>query len=374
MYFERMITAIDAHTAGMPMRVITGGMPRIRGETMVDKVRHFRRHLDPMRSLVVLEPRGHAGMFAGVLTEPCTEGADAGIIFLNSGGYDTMCGHGTIAVCTVLVETGMVQVKEPLTEIALDTPAGLVKASVAVEGGLVQSVTLQNVASFLYDSDVEVDVPGLGRLCLDIAYGGDLFYAIVPAESVGLSLVPEADAQIVATGRSIWEVLSREIEAQHPEIPAMRGFAGVIFSGSPSHPKATRKNACFGPPGFTDRSPCGTGTCAKMAQLYAKGELGLGEEFVHESVIGTLFRGQIVAEAKVGSYSGIVPVITGNAYITGFQQMVVDPRDPFPAGFYMGKESELWGVDWGRECIHAPGKRGTASLSREYFQGEITEQ
>lgn len=273
MYFERMITAIDAHTAGMPMRVIIGGMPRIRGETMVDKVRYFRRHLDPVRSFVVLEPRGHAGMFAGVLTEPCTEGADAGIIFLNPGGYDTMCGHGTIA------------------------------------------------------------------------YGGDLFYAIVPVESIGLPIVPEADAQIVATGRNIWEMFCRDIEAQHPEIPAMRGFAGVIFSGSPSHPKATRKNACFGPPGFTDRSPCGTGTCAKMAQLYAKGELGLGEEFVHESVIGTLFRGQIVAEAKVGPYSGIIPVITGNAYLTGFQHMVVDPRDPFPAGFYMGKESELWGVD-----------------------------
>jgi len=345
MHFRRMITAIDAHTAGMPMRVITGGVPHIPGETMVDKVRYFRRHLDPMRAFIVLEPRGHAGMFAGVLTEPCTEESDMGVIFLNPGGYDTMCGHGAIAVCAVLVETGMVEVREPLTEITLDTPAGLVRASVAVEDGLVQSVSLQNVASFLYDSGVEVDVPGLGRLCLDIAYGGDLFYAIVPAESVGLRIAPEADGQIVATGRSIWEVLSRQIEAQHPETPALRGFAGVIFSGPPSHPRATLKNACFGPPGFTDRSPCGTGTCAKMAQLYAKGELGPGEEFVHESVIGTLFRGQIVAEAQVGPYPGIVPVITGNAYITGFQQMVVDPRDPFPAGFYMGKESELWGVD-----------------------------
>ena len=345
MHFKQMVTAIDAHTAGMPMRVVTGGMPRIHGNTMVDKVRFFHQRLDHMRSFVVLEPRGHAGMFAGVLTEPCTEGADAGVIFLNPGGYDTMCGHGTIAVCTVMVETGMVQVQEPLTEITLDTLAGLIKVSVAVEGGLVQSVTLQNIASFLYDSDVEVDVPGLGRIRLDIAYGGDLFYAILPAESVGLPIDPEADAQIIAVGRSIWEVLSQRVEAQHPEIPAMRGFAGVIFSGSPSHPKATMKNACFGPPGFTDRSPCGTGTCAKMAQLYAKGELGLGEEFVHESVIGTLFRGQIVEETKVGPYPGIVPVITGNAYITGFQRMVIDPRDPFPTGFYMGKESELWGVE-----------------------------
>jgi proline racemase len=344
MKFSKMITAVDAHTAGMPMRVVLGGIPNLPGQTMVEKVRNMRETSDYLRSLIVLEPRGHAGMFAAILTEPTQEGVDFGVIFLNPGGYDTMCGHGTIAICTILVETGIVEVNEPETIISLDTPAGVVKAVVAVEQGLAKSVTIQNVASFLLQSDVEIKVPSVGPIKIDVAYGGDLFYAILPAESVGLDIVPEQDSAFVSLGRKIWDVINEEVDAQHPEIPEAKGFAGVIFSGHPTSPKATLKNACFGPPGFTDRSPCGTGTCAKMAALYAKGELALNEVFVHESIIGTLFSGELVKETTIGSYPAVIPTVTGSAYITGFQQLVLDPRDPFQAGFYLGKMSELWGV------------------------------
>ena len=344
MKFNRLITAVDSHTAGMPMRVVTGGTPRIPGRTILERVRYVREHLDDLRSFIVLEPRGHAGMFAAILTEPCSDDADVGVVFLNPGGYDTMCGHGTIAICTVMVETGMVEIHEPETMITLDTPAGIVEARVVVAEGLAQSVTLRNVPSFLLDAGVEVDVPDVGRIKISIAYGGDLFYAILPAASVGLKAEPEWDGEIVAIGRKIWEVLSKQVEAQHPEIPEIKGFAGVIFSAPPTHPEATLKNACFGPPGFTDRSPCGTGTCAKMAELYALGLLAHEEEFVHESVIGTVFRGKVIEEVQIGPFRGIVTEITGSAYITSFQQMVLDPRDPFPAGLYMGKESELWGA------------------------------
>jgi proline racemase/trans-L-3-hydroxyproline dehydratase len=343
MKLSRMVTAVDAHTAGMPMRVVIGGVPQIPGRSILEKVRYVRENLDDLRAFLVLEPRGHNGMFAALLTEPTTEGSDVGVIFLNPGGYDTMCGHGTIAICTVLVEMGKVKVEEPETEIVLDTPAGTVRGRVAVKDGLAQEVILQSVPSFLYKSDVQIEVPPFGRLTLDIAYGGDLFYAILPAEEVGLEIRPERDSDIITCGRRIWEALNEQVEAQHPEVPSLRGFAGVIFSSPATHPDATLKNACFGPPGFTDRSPCGTGTCAKMAALYAKGELGLKEEFVHESFIGTLFRGKAIEEVRVGPYRAILPEITGSAYITGIQQFVLDPRDPFPAGFYVGKESKLWG-------------------------------
>lgn len=344
MRLERLLTAVDAHTGGMPMRVVTSGFPHLPGDTLLKKQAYVRAHHDELRGLIVLEPRGHPGMFAAVLTEPVTDGADAGAVFLNPGGYDTMCGHGTMAIATVLAETGRVAMNEPVTEITLDTPAGTVTTSVDVEAGRAQSVTIRNVPSFLYDSEVEVEVPGLGRIEIDVAYGGDLFYAVLPAQAVGLQIEPEQNDAFISVGRRIWDAVSETVEAQHPEIPEMQGFAGVIFSGPPTDPEATLKNATFGPPGFVDRSPCGTGTCARMAVLHAKGELKLGQEFVHESIIGTLFRGKPVEATAVGGYKAIVPLVTGSAYITGFHHLVLDPHDPFPSGFYVGRGTALWGA------------------------------
>ena len=294
----------------------------------------------------VHEPRGHSAMHASIITEPTVEEADVGVIYLGSGGYDTMCGHGTIAICTVLVEMGLIEAQEPRTQIVLDTLAGLVRAEVVVQDGIAKVVTIQNVPSFPYTSDVEVDVPTLGKVKLDVAFGGDLFYAILPAESVGLEITPERVDDIISRGTKIWEAVSEQVAAQHPEIPEMKGFSGVIFSCPPTNSATTLKSANVMPPGFIDRSPCGTGTCAKMAVLHAIGDLGLEEEFVHESIIGTLFYGRLIAETKVGSYSAVVPTVTGSAYITGIQQFTLDPRDPFPAGFYLGKKRRIWGAEF----------------------------
>jgi proline racemase len=343
MKFSRMFTAIDSHTGGNPERVVIAGAPPIPGNTMLQKLKYVRDHLGYLRTFLVHEPRGHSNMYASLLTPPISKEADFGVLYLEPGGYATMCGHGTIAICTVLVETGMVQVREPVTQIVLDTPAGTVQAEVAVKGGVAESVTIQNVASFLYKPDVEVNVPEVGRVRVDIAYGGN-FYAILPAESVGLEITPEHASEIISCGAQIWKAVNEQVEIHHPEEPEIDCVNYVEFSAPPTNPAAAMKNAVVVPPGGMDRSPCGTGTSAKMATLYARGKLGLDEEFVHESIIGSLFYGRLIAKTKVGPHTAVVPTIRGSAYIMGIQQFVLDPRDPFPAGFLLGKQDKLYGV------------------------------
>ena len=341
MKFSRMITAVDTHTEGEPERIVIGGMPPIPGKTMMEKMRYVYENWDDLRTFLVDEPRGHSIMCASFLTEPTEEEADVGVIFVEPADYITMCGHGTIAICTALVELGIFEAQEPVTNIALDTPAGIVKAEVAVEDGIAKAVTFQNVPSFLYKSDVEVDVPTLGEVKLDIGYGG-AFYAILPAESVGLEVKPEQVNDIISCAVKIRDAINEQVEVSHPEKPEINYVPSVMFSAEATHPKATMKNALVYPPGQVDRSPCGTGTCAKMAVLHAKGKLGLNEEFVHESIIGSLFYGKLIEETKVGPYPAVVPTITGSAYIMGIQQFVLDPRDPFPAGFHLGRREKVY--------------------------------
>ena len=337
-----MITAIDTHTEGNPERVVTGGIPRIPGKTMLEKSKYARDNLDDLRSLLVHEPRGHSNMYAALLVPPTVEEADIGVLYLEPGGYVTMCGHGTIAVCTVLIETGIIEAKEPEADIALDTPAGLVRARVTVKDGRAEAVTLRNVPSFLYKKDIELEVSGVGLLKMDIAYGGN-FYAIVEVERVGLELKTENINQLISVGTQIWQTVNERVEIHHPLEPQIDCINYVEFCAPATHPKATLKNAVVVPPAGMDRSPCGTGTCAKMATLYSKGELGLKEKFVHESIIGTLFYGELLAETKVGPYVAVVPTIRGSAYITGIHQFLVDPNDPFPEGFHLGKIEKLYG-------------------------------
>jgi proline racemase len=342
MNFKKLLSAVDAHAEGNPERVVISGVPPIPGETMLEKSKYVRDHMDYLRTLLVHEPRGHGNMYASLVVPPTVDEADFGIMYLEPGGYATMCGHGTIAICTVLVEIGFVEAKEPETEIVLDTPAGLVRTRVAVKDGRAESVTLKNVPSFLYQTDVEVDVPELGRVKVDIAYGGN-FYAILPVESVGLEVAPEYASQLITCGTDIWRAVNEQVEIRHPEEPAIDCVNYVEFSAPATHPKAAMKNAVVVPPTGMDRSPCGTGTSAKMALLHAKGELGLNEEFVHESIIGSLYYGKLIEETQVGEYPAVVPTIRGSAYIMGIHQFVLDPRDPFPAGFRLGKQEKLYG-------------------------------
>jgi proline racemase len=345
MNFTRIITAIDTHTEGNPERVVTGGIPPIPGKTMLEKSKYARDHLDYIRTLLVHEPRGHSNMYAALLVPPTLEEADIGVLYLEPGGYVTMCGHGTMAVCTVLIETGIIEAREPETDIALDTPAGLVQARVTVKDGRAEAVTLRNVPSFLYKKDIELEVSGVGLLKMDIAYGGN-FYAIVEVERVGLELKAENVNQLISVGTKIWQTVNERVEIHHPLEPQIDCINYVEFCAPATHPKATMKNAVVVPPAGMDRSPCGTGTCAKMATLYSKGELDLKEKFVHESIIGTLFYGELLTETKVGPYVAVVPTIRGSAYITGIHQFVVDARDPFPGGFHLGKIEKLYGFEF----------------------------
>lgn len=344
MRFNRLITAVDAHTAGMYARVVTGGVPVIPGKTMVEKWLWAQKNLDDLRTMLMFEPRGNSFQSGSIITAPASPEADIGVLFIETSGFLPMCGHMTIATSTVLVETGMVRVQEPLTKITLDTPAGLVRAEVRVEDGLVQDVTFRNIPSFLYKRDLVVDVPTLGKLKLDIAWGGN-FYAILPAANLGLELVPARIPEIVDKASKIREAVFEQVEVVHPENPNINRCTHVRFVGPAQNAGVTMRNTVFFGTDAIDRSPCGTGTSAEVAMRFAKGELKLNQPFVTESIIGSVFTGKAVAETKSGPFPAIVPAITGSAYVTGLQQFVLDPRDPYPRGFFLGQRSK-WGSDF----------------------------
>jgi proline racemase len=323
----RYFAAVDSHTEGMPERVITGGVGVIPGASMLERKLHFEEHMDELRLLLMREPRGHGAMSGSILQPPTRPDADWGVLFIEVSGCLPMCGHGTMGVATVLVETGMVEVREPETVVRLEVPAGLVEARVAVRDGRARSVTLRNVPAFLHARDAVVEVEGLGPVRHDIAYGGN-FFAIVDAASVGLELDPARASRLIEAGLAIMGAVNAAGEPVHPEDPRIAGCRHVIFT-APGRDGAHARNATAIHPGWLDRSPCGTGTSARMAQLHARGELALGEEFVNESIIGSRFTGRLVEETA----GGVVPEITGRAWITGMGQYLLDAEDPFPAGF-----------------------------------------
>ncbi|MEU9837577.1 proline racemase family protein [Streptosporangium sp. NPDC048047] len=330
---KRVFHAVDSHTEGMPTRVITGGVGVIPGATMAERREHFLAEMDHVRTLLMYEPRGHSAMSGAILQPPTRPDADYGVLYIEVSGCLPMCGHGTIGVATVLVETGMVEVVEPVTTIRLDTPAGLVVAEVRVEDGAAVAVTIVNVPSFSAGLDRVVEVPGLGEVRYDLAYGGN-FYAIVPIESVGLPFDRAAKDRILGAGLEIMKAVNEQDEPVHPLDDGIRGCHHVHFTAPGSDARRSR-HAMAIHPGWFDRSPCGTGTSARMAQLHARGELGLDTDFVNESFIGTRFVGRLVAETEVAGRPAVVPAITGRAWVTGTAQYFLDPRDPFPAGFLL---------------------------------------
>jgi proline racemase len=278
--------------------------------------------------LLMREPRGHAAMSGAILQPPTRDDADWGVLFIEVSGCLPMCGHGTIGVATVLVETGMVEVSEPETIVRLDTPAGLVEARVAVAGGHAQAVTIRNVAAFLHARDEVAEVEGLGEVRYDMAFGGN-FYAIVDAASIGLEVDPARAHELIDAGERIRAAIREPV---HPADERIAGCHHVVFH-APGRDGAHARNATAIHPGWLDRSPCGTGTCARMATLHARGELALGDEFINESIIGTRFVGRLVQETEVGGVAAVVPEVTGRAWITAMGQYLLDERDPFPAGF-----------------------------------------
>jgi len=324
--------AVDSHTEGMPTRVITGGVGVIPGESMAARREYFLANLDHLRTLLMYEPRGHSAMSGAILQPPTRPDADYGVLFIEVSGCLPMCGHGTIGVATVLVETGMVPVARPVTTVRLDTPAGLVTAEVAVrDDGAATAVTIRNVPSFPVALDAAVAVPGFGQVRYDLAYGGN-FYAVVELDELGLPFDRAEQGRLIDAALSIMDAINRADRPVHPEDPRISGCHHVYLAAPGSDAKHSR-HAMVIRPGWFDRSPCGTGTCARMAQLWARGSLAVGDEFVNESFIGTRFTGRLVEQTTVAGRPAVVPTVTGRAWITGTAQYLLDPEDPFPAGF-----------------------------------------
>lgn len=326
-----MYHAVDSHTEGMPTRVITGGVPTYPGATMAERREWFIAHNDSLRKMLMQEPRGHASMSGSILQPPTRDDADVGVLFIETSGLLPMCGHGTIGTATVLVETGMVPVQEPITTISLDTPAGLVVAEVRVCDGRADSVTLTNVPSFLLRQDARIDVPGIGPVRYDLGFGGN-FYAIVELEEIGIPFGRESKDQLLRAGLSIMAAINASDPPRHPERDDIHGVHHVYLAAPGSDARHSR-HAMAIHPGMFDRSPCGTGTSARMAQLHARGELPLHTDFINESLIGSQFTGRLVGTTDVQGYTAVIPTITGRAWITGTAQYMLDPMDPYPEGF-----------------------------------------
>lgn len=344
MRLARMIQAVDLHAAGEPGRVIVGGVLDVPGATMLDKAQHLAAHGDALRKLMLREPRGYPAANCNVILPPTRAEAAAGYVIMEHVEYPGMSGTNTMCVATALLETGMVPMQEPVTELTLEAPAGLIGIRAECTNGKVTRVTFRNVPAFVFHLDRTIEVPKLGTVTVDVAYGG-MIYAIADARAFGLSLTPDEGRDIVRITEMIKAAAREQVPVVHPEQPAFGGVTIAQLSGPPSRPDAHMKNAVtvstgdfdWDRPstwsGVIDRSPCGTGTCARMATLYARGRLKLNENFVHESVLGTIFTGRLVEEARVGPYPAVIPTITGSAWITGFASYVVDPSDPFPEGY-----------------------------------------
>lgn len=330
----RVLHTVESHTEGMPTRVVVGGVGALPGDTMEERRVRFMRERDGLRTLLMEEPRGHGAMSGAILQPPTRPDADFGVLFIEVSGCLPMCGHGTIGVATVLVETGMVEVREPVTTIRLDTPAGLVTAEVQVHDGRAESVTIRNVPSFPLALDHVVDVPGYGAVPFDLAFGGN-FYAVVDLERLGLPFDRARKNDLLEAGLRIMTAINASPDRPvHPLDPAIHDCHHVYLKAPGSTARHSR-HAMAIYPGWFDRSPCGTGTSARMAQLHARGELPLETDFVNESFIGTRFIGRLVAETEVAGRPAVIPTITGRAWVTGTAQWMLDPADPFPKGFLL---------------------------------------
>jgi proline racemase len=351
MRLTRLISAVDLHACGEPGRVITGGVLDVPGRTMFEKMLYFARHADDLRRRMLFEPRGYPAMCCNVILPPTRPEAQAGFVIMEPVEYPPMSGTNTICVVTALLETGMLPMREPVTDLVLEAPAGLIGVRARCAGGKVTGVSFRNVPAFAVHLDRPVEVPHLGTVPVDVAWGG-MFYVIAEAARFGLRLTPDEGRDIARIGEMIKAAAREQLPVVHPDNPDIAGVTIAQLSGPPASSENHGRNAVIVSTGtldwdrpatwtgVLDRSPCGTGTSARMATLHARGQLGLGEPFRHEGVLGTVFTGQLLEETAVGPYPAVVPEITGRAWITGFAQYVVDAEDPFPDGFRVG---DLWG-------------------------------
>jgi len=350
MRLSHMIQAVDLHAAGEPGRVIVGGVLDVPGASMFEKMRHLESHADGLRKRMLREPRGYPAANCNLVLPPTIPGADAGFVIMEQTEYPGMSGTNTICVTTALLETGMLPMHEPVTELSLEAPAGLIRVRAECANGKVRRVTFRNVPAFAVHLDRPLEVPNLKTVTVDVAWGG-MFYVITDAAALGLRLTPDEGSDLTRVGEMIKAAAQEQLPVDHPEQPGFAAITIAELTGPPSGPHADSRNAVIVSTGkldwnrpatwtgAIDRSPCGTGTCARMAALHAKGKLPIGQDFRHEGILGTVFTGRLVEETRVGPRPAVVPTISGQAWITGFASYVVDPEDPFPEGFTVG---DIW--------------------------------
>jgi len=328
---QHTFLCIDGHTCGNPVRVVAGGGPQLEGTSMLDRRAQFLEEFDWIRTGLMFEPRGHDQMSGSILYPPTRDDCDIGVLFIETSGCLPMCGHGTIGTVTTAIEHGLVTPKTPGV-LNLDTPAGRVVAEYRQEGRFVEEVRLTNVPSFLYETDLTAECPTLGSVTVDIAYGGN-FYAIVEPQEVFRDMADHRVIDLMGWSPDLRAALNEKYTFVHPEKPEISGLSHILWTGAPTQEGATARNAVFYGDKAIDRSPCGTGTSARMAQWADRGDLSFGDEFVHESIIGSLFSGRVEGTAKVGEYDAIIPSIGGWARVTGLNTIFIDDRDPFAHGF-----------------------------------------
>ncbi len=330
--FPSRIISIDSHTAGEPTRLIVSGFDPIPGATMKDKRRHLMDNLDEIRLRLTREPRGHRGMFAAIVTDPVSEGADFGLVFMDPRRYPFLCGHGTMGAVATLIETGVLKAEEPETVVVVDTPSGPMEAVARVKGGLVESVGISMVPSFVYRENETLRVPGLGEVVVDtVCVGG--FFVMVSSDQINLEPDKANAAELIRLGMLFIEAANEQLEVRHPTRPEVRTVDVTEFYDPSEHAEKRGRNVVIYGEAHMDRSPCGTGTAAKMTLLHRHGLLGINETFTNCGPLGSVFEGRLVKEIKIGDIDGVIAEVRGSAYITGVHEFVVDPRDPFPNGY-----------------------------------------
>jgi len=334
MKVEKVITVVETHSSGETTKVVVSGYPRIPGKTMWEKTQYCQKHLDNWRKALMMHPRGFSGILGAIITEPANQEADYGVIFMYTGGYFNSCGDSTFAVTKVLIEQGMVEVKEPITEVTLDTAAGLVKVEAKVEGGEVQDISFEGIPSF-YEGVRKVKVPEVGEINVDVAYGG-LYYVFVNPDDVRVQVKPENARELIRVGMNILNAANKQIKVEHPENPELNKIDLVTFSAKPiksnhhfRHANVYADTICV--------SPAGTSVSAKLAMLWAKGELKAGDRLIVESLVhpDLTMTGEICRETKVGKYKAIIPKLSAKAYIIGLQHCILEKDDPIKYGFLL---------------------------------------
>ncbi|MBY5978418.1 proline racemase family protein [Phaeobacter italicus] len=346
----RIFQAVEAHAEGEPGRVITGGMPLLRGGSVFEKMQDMAARHDDIRLQMLREPRGNPGLCGNAIVPPCHPEADAGFIIFEQTEYPPMSGSNTICVVTVLLETGIIEMQEPVTELTLEAPAGLIRVKASCKDGKVTRVEFRNVPAFAVHLDAKVEVAGLGTVTVDVAWGG-MFFVLAEAETLGVALDADNGGEIVRVSEAIRHATVEQLPVVHPENPAITGptitnlWGKPVAEGTDGRGAITISTGPFGPSrpqdagGILDRSPCGTGTCAKMAVLHARGQLKVGQDYVNAGPLGTTFTGRIIEETTVGPYPAIIPTLSGQGWIYGLSSYTLDPTDPFPRGYTVG---DMW--------------------------------